>query len=168
MTLTKEPSRRSSKKNNSKKNKTRKKSLLKQPKIQLLEQDKELIEKYLEDNKHLAVPSKTEAITTKGILQSIGKDSEDKYLQNQVTELLKSWRWEKSTNQTTINGKRQYFWINRLLLLNPTTEVKKEGVKQELKTLLNKALSLLLNPPLLNFLTPDYLTPDYLTPNKII
>ncbi len=106
MTLTKKPSQRSSKKVNPKKNKTRKKSLVNQPKIQLLDGEKELIEKYLEDNKHLAVPSKTEAITTKGILQSIGKDSEDKYLQNQVTELLKSWRWEKSTNQKTINGKR--------------------------------------------------------------
>ena len=63
MTLTKEPSQRSPEKINPKKNKTRKKSLVNQPKIQLLDGDKELIAKYLEDNKHLAVPSKTEAIT---------------------------------------------------------------------------------------------------------
>ncbi len=147
MTLTKDPSQRSSKQVNPKKNKTRKKSLVKPPKIQLLDGDKELIEKYLEDNKHLAVPSKTEAITTKGILQAIGHDAENKDLQNQVTTILKLWGWKKSTNQKTINGKRQYFWINRSLLLNPTTEVKKEGVKQKPQTIEAHGLSLPTQPP---------------------
>ncbi len=110
MTLTKDPSQRSSKQVNPKKNKTRKKSLVNQPKIQLLDNDKELIAKYLEDNKHLAIPSKTEAITTKGIIEAIGQNAEETYLQNQVTEILKSWGWIKK--QKRINGQPTRVWSN--------------------------------------------------------
>ena len=110
MTLTKDPSQRSSKQVNPKKNKSRKKSLVNQPKIQLLDNDKELIAKYLEDNKHLAIPSKTEAITTKGIIEAIGQNAEETYLQNQVTEILKSWGWIKK--QKRINGQPTRVWSN--------------------------------------------------------
>ena len=106
----------------------------------LNDHDKILITKHLEDNKHLAIASKTEAITTKGIIvQVLGKDPGDKDLQNQVSKYLKSLGWEKSKYQKTINGERHYIWSNPLLLNLSEVEPKK-GVKQQSQTIDRQSL----------------------------
>ena len=119
-----------SKKGNNQKSKSSKncqKPLSNQTKNQLSENDKKLIDKLLSQKESIAISSQTEPlITLKEVIKAIGKDPEDKHLQNQVSEVLKVSGWEK-LGKKTYQGKQQRVWGKKYLTSTLNQEAKKGG-----------------------------------------
>ncbi len=89
---------------------------------------------------HLAIPSKTQAITTNRIIQeALGKKLQ-RALQMEVSRFMEEFGWIKK--QKRVNGKPEYVWSNPSLLTNPT-QIAQEVVTQSksLETIDTQALS---------------------------